>query len=143
MLILPVALTTAGAAAVINFWLGLRISRMRLSEKISVGDGGNARLLARMRAQLNFAEYVPIVLVLLALVELAAGTSLWLWAVAALFLLGRLLHAFGMDGWLAGRRLGILLTLLIMLGLAAYAIYLGAQAPKTPPATVFKIAPRA
>ncbi len=143
MLILPVALTTAGAAAVINFWLGLRISRMRLSEKISVGDGGNARLLARMRAQLNFAEYVPIVLVLLALVELAAGTSLWLWAVAALFLLGRLLHAFGMDGWLPGRRLGIMLTLLIMLGLAAYSIYLGAQASKAPPATVFKIAPRA
>jgi uncharacterized membrane protein YecN with MAPEG domain len=125
MFFLPIALVTAGAAALLNFWLGLRVSRLRMSEKIMVGDGGNPRLLARMRAQLNFAEYAPLVLILIALVELARGTQAWLWGVALLFIVGRVLHAFGMDGWKPGRMIGIALTMLTMLGLAAYAVYLG------------------
>ncbi|MET0308058.1 MAG: MAPEG family protein, partial [Sphingomonas sp.] len=95
-MLLPVALTTTGAAAVINLWLGVRVSRTRMVEKVSVGDGGNPRLIARMRAQLNFAEYTPIVLILIALIEFGAGSQLWLWAAAALYLLGRLLHPIGM-----------------------------------------------
>jgi uncharacterized membrane protein YecN with MAPEG domain len=120
-LILPVALTTAGAAALLNIWLGIRISRMRLSQKISVGDGGNPMLAARMRAQLNFAEYAPIVLILIALIELGHGTSNWLWAVGAIFVIGRIFHAVGMDGWMAGRRIGIITTLLTLLGLGLFA----------------------
>lgn len=125
MFFLPIALVTAGAAALLNFWLGLRVSRLRISEKIMVGDGGNPRLLARMRAQLNFAEYAPLVLILIALVELARGTQTWLWGVALVFIVGRVLHAFGMDGWNPGRMIGIATTMLTMLGLAAYAVYLG------------------
>jgi uncharacterized protein len=125
MFFLPVALVTAGAAALLNFWLGLRISRLRISEKILVGDGGNPRLVARMRAQLNFVEYAPLVLILIALIELARGTQLWLWVVAALFIVGRVLHAFGMDGWRQGRMIGIAITMMAMLGLAGYAVYLG------------------
>ena len=125
MFFLPVALVTAGAAALLNFWLGLRIGRLRISEKIMVGDGGNPRLVARMRAQLNFAEYAPVVLILIALIELARGTQAWLWGLAAAFIVGRVLHAFGMDGWRQGRMIGIAITLLTMLGLAGYAVYLG------------------
>jgi uncharacterized protein len=125
MFFLPIALVTAGAAALINFWLGVRVSQVRLAEKVWVGDGGNARLSARMRAQLNFAEYTPIVLILVALVELARGTSSWLWVVAMLYIVGRILHPFGMDGWKLGRQAGIVITLLVMLGLGGYAAYLG------------------
>lgn len=125
MFFLPVALVTAGAAALLNFWLGLRVSRLRISEKILVGDGGNPRMIARMRAHLNFAEYAPLVLILIALIELARGTQLWLWVVAALFIVGRVLHAFGMDGWRQGRMIGIAITMLTMLGLAGYAVFLG------------------
>ena len=123
-MLLPVALTTAGAAGLINLWLGVRVSRIRIAEKILVGDGGNPRLIARMRAQLNFAEYTPIVLILLALVELARGGSIYLWVVALLYVVGRVLHAFGMDGWRPGRAVGIAITVLTMLGLAAYAVLL-------------------
>jgi uncharacterized membrane protein YecN with MAPEG domain len=140
MIILPVTLCTAGAAAVVNFWLGLRISRLRLAEKIFVGDGGDDRLVRRMRAQLNFAEYVPLTLILLALVELATGSSIWLWGVGALIILGRLLHAFGMDGWGLGRRIGIALTMLTMLGLAAMASMSASISRQ--PTTVFKIGPK-
>jgi len=126
-MLLPVALTTTGAAAIINLWLGVRVSRMRIAEKVSVGDGGNPKLIARMRAQLNFAEYTPIVLILIALIEFGAGTQLWLWAASALYLLGRLLHPIGMDGWMPARTVGIAITMLVMLGLGAYAIFLASQ----------------
>lgn len=126
-MLLPVALTTTGAAAIINLWLGVRVSRLRMSEKISIGDGGNPRLVARMRAQLNFAEYAPIVLILIALIEFGGGTQLWLWVTSAVFLLGRVLHGIGMDGWQPGRTIGILSTMIVMLGLAGYALFLAYQ----------------
>lgn len=125
MFFLPVALVTAGAAALINFWLGLRISQLRIAKKIMTGDGGDPRMIARMRAHLNFAEYAPLVLILIALVELARGTQTWLWVAAMVFVIGRILHAFGMDGWNLGRMIGILSTMLVMLGLGLYAAYLG------------------
>lgn len=121
MIILPIALTTAGAAALVNMWLGMRIGRVRQAEKISIGDGGNLRLIARMRAQLNFAEYVPLVLILIGLIELSSGSQLWLWIVSVLFILGRVLHGFGMDGWMPGRMIGTMTTMLTMVGLGIYA----------------------
>lgn len=120
-IILPVALATTAACALINLWLALRVGLVRRAEKISVGDGGSPKLTARMRAQLNFAEYAPLVLILIALIELAVGTVDWLWAVAAVFVVARILHPFGMDGWRPGRAIGILLTFVVLGGLALYA----------------------
>ena len=121
-MILPIALMSAGAAALVNMWLSWRIGQIRISEKISIGDGGNPRLVARMRAQLNFAEYVPVVLILIALVEAATGSSTWLGIVAAVFIAGRICHGVGMDGWMAGRTFGMATSSLIMIGLGIYAL---------------------
>lgn len=120
-IILPVALAAASACALINLWLAIRVGSVRRAERVLIGDGGNARLIARMRAQANFVEYAPMVLILIALIELAVGTETWLWAVAGLFVVGRILHPFGMDGWRIGRMIGALLTLATLLGLALYA----------------------
>ena len=78
-MILPITLTIAGAAAILHVWLSLRVSRLRRPLKIGVGDGGNEVLLRRMRAHGNFAENMPIFLILLGLLELATGGDLWLW----------------------------------------------------------------
>jgi uncharacterized membrane protein YecN with MAPEG domain len=122
MVMLPIALTTAGAAALVNFWLSWRIAQLRAAEDIWVGDGGHPRLTARMRAHLNFAEYTPVVLILIGLIEAARGTQLWLWIVAGLFIVGRVVHGVGMDGWRPGRMIGMAFTAPIMLGLAVYAV---------------------
>ncbi len=122
-MILPIALTTAAAAAIVNLWLGIRIGQVRTREKISIGDGGNDALIRRMRAQSNFVEFAPFVLILIGLIEMATGTSLWLWAASALFIIARIAHAFGMDGNDKARGFGILVTMLITLGLALYGAY--------------------
>jgi uncharacterized protein len=122
---LAISLVFAAGAAFINIWLALRCGSVRTKEKILHGDGGSTLLGRRMRAHANFAEFTPIVLILFILVEYTLGSSIWLWAVAALYLVGRVLHAIGMDAEHAGlpRMIGIVVTMLITLGLAITAAY--------------------
>ena len=121
---LTITLVAAAAAALINLWLVARVGRMRGTEKVSIGDGGNDRIIARMRAHANFVEYTPFVLILVGLIELARGPVLWLWIVVAVFMIGRVLHALGMDGLRSGRAIGTAITLLTLLVLALYALYI-------------------
>lgn len=135
-MILPITLTIAAAAALLNIWLAMRIGRLRMSKKVSIGHGGDALLETRMRAQANFGEYTPFVLILLALIELAKGSQTWLWLVAILYILARIAHAFGMERPAPNplRAGGAMITMLVLLGLAGYALsipYL-AKKPSTP-----------
>ena len=119
---LPITLILAGALALVNLWLSFRVGQVRRSEKVGLGDGGSDRVLRRMRAHANFAENAPIVLLLVLLLEFAAGTSVWLWVAAGLFLLARIAHGLGMDEGRPGRGVGTGLTLLLQLLLALWAI---------------------
>jgi uncharacterized membrane protein YecN with MAPEG domain len=124
MIILPISLTIAAAAALLNLWLSVRVGRVRTAEKVFIGDGGNEPLTRRMRAHSNFVENTAFVLILIALVELGVGSSIWLWAVGALYLVGRILHALGMDGMKGGRMIGTIVTMLTQLGLAGFALFI-------------------
>jgi uncharacterized protein len=122
-MILPTTLCLAAAAALVNFWLGMRCGKVRHSEKIGIGDGGNDLLIRRMRAQANFIEQAPITLILVALVEMAEKGGQWLAPAAALFVIGRICHAFGMDGnFNAGRPIGMLTAMLFQLVLVVVAV---------------------
>ena len=129
MAILPVTLAAAAAAAILNFWLALRVGAVRRAMRISVGDGGSEPLQRRMRAQANYVENTPFVLALIAVIELSGKGDPWLAYVAGLYFLGRIGHAFGMDGGSAqiGRMIGTIATLLVLLGLAVVAVLIGAR----------------
>ncbi len=122
MIILPISLTIAAGAALINLWLSMRVGRVRGQEKVWVGDGGNERVTRRMRAHSNFVENTAFVLILLALVELGLGSSVWLWGAGSLYLIGRVLHPLGMDGMMWARMAGTIITMLVQLGLAITAV---------------------
>jgi uncharacterized membrane protein YecN with MAPEG domain len=126
-MILPVTLTFAGVAALINLWLAIRCGQARTTEKVSIGDGGNEAVIRRMRAHANYIENTPFVLIMIAAVELAntpGAAPGWLWIVAGVYFLGRVAHGLGMDGGTLGkgRMVGTLITMLTLLGLAAYCI---------------------
>lgn len=123
---LPITLTIAGACALLSVWLAVRVSHLRRLRKVSIGDGGDERVAIRMRAHANFAEYAPILLILLAAIELAIGSSIWLWGVAILFVLARLAHPFGMERPAPNvlRMAGVGLTWLALLALGLWAITL-------------------
>jgi uncharacterized protein len=135
-IILPITLTAAAAAAIINLWLAIRCGRVRTTNKISIGDGGNESMVAAMRAHSNFVEYTPFFLVLVGAIELALGSPMWLWAISGLFLIARVLHGLGMTGAVkAGREIGILVTMLALLGLAGVAIAIPYFTPAKPTVT--------
>ena len=123
-MLLTTTLSLAAAAAVINFWLALRCGQVRAREKISIGTGGSELLERRMRAQLNFVENTPWVLLLIAGIELAGKGGAWLAPVGALFMLGRVAQGLGMDGtrFAVGRSIGTVITMLSQLGLAIVAV---------------------
>lgn len=86
----------AALLAILFIALSVRALRLRRHLKIAVGDAGNTQMLRAMRAHANFAEYVPMCLLLLALVELHGGRNPWVLRGLGLTLLaGRLSHAWG------------------------------------------------
>ena len=115
-MILPTTLCFAAAAALVNFWLGMRCGKVRAAEKVSFGDGGNEMLIRRMRAQANFIEQTPLTVILVGLVEMSGRGGQWLAPAAAIFILGRIAHGIGMDGnFKAGRPIGMLTAMLLQL----------------------------
>ena len=123
-MLLPTTLSLAAAAVIINIWLSIRCGKIRSTEKIGFGDGGNEAMIRRMRAQSNFIEQVPVTLVLIAAVEMAGKGGVWLAPVGGIFILGRVFHALGMDAtgpkW--GRGVGMLTSMVPQLGLAVVAV---------------------
>jgi uncharacterized protein len=125
MISLPITLTIAAGAALVNIWLMIRCGQARNKESVSVGDGGNEFVIRRMRAHANFVESAPFVLILIAALEATGGSPTWLWWVGIIYIFGRLAHGLGMDGGTfgKGRMVGTLITLLTLLGLAGFALW--------------------
>lgn len=119
---LPVTLTLSAVAAALSVWLMLRCGQARRKSGVSVGDGGDEFLIRRMRAHANFVETAPIVLILIAVIELAGGNHTALWGVGIAWAIGRVAHAFGMDGNTAARAAGTATTALTLLGMALWAL---------------------
>ncbi len=83
----------AGILALIFVALSVRVIGMRRAARVAFGDGGDRRLLRRLRAHGNFAEYVPLGLILLGLAELQSMPGWMLHAIGLPLLLGRAAHA--------------------------------------------------
>lgn len=124
-MLLTTTLCFAAAAVLVGIWLAMRIGSLRGKEKVSVGDGGSESLMRRMRAQANFVEQTPLTVILVALVELAGKGGTWLSIGCALFIIGRIAHAFGMDSdtsFKPGRPIGMLTAMLFQLVLIVVAV---------------------
>ena len=127
-MIMPVTLSAFAAAAFLTMWMMIRCGRVRMSAKILHGDGGDALLTQRMRAQLNFVESAPFILGMIALVEASGKGGMWLPWVAAIYIIARISHVFGMDRADANpmRAGGVMVTMLTLAGLAIYCVLIAA-----------------
>lgn len=94
MKILPIY---AALLTLLYLALSIRTVRARRRARVAVGDGGNPQLLRAMRVHANFAEYVPLALLLLALLELRSAPAWLLHGLGLLLLLARLAHAYGVS----------------------------------------------
>jgi uncharacterized protein len=69
--------------ALLGLVLWFRVSMMRADLKVSIGDAGDPVLHERIRQHGNFIEWVPWVLLLMALAEGNGAGALWLHAAGA------------------------------------------------------------
>lgn len=77
--------------------LSINVIRTRRREKIGLGSGGNRAVERAMRVHANFAEYVPLALLLLLILEQSGGNKLLLHGLFLVLLAGRLIHAWGVS----------------------------------------------
>jgi len=77
--------------------LSLAVIGLRRKNKVGLGSGGHEDLERAIRTQGNFAEYVPLGVILIACLELN-GAPWWLVVIPGISLIiGRLIHAKGMN----------------------------------------------
>ena len=118
----------AGLNAFVLIGLAVQTGRIRQQAKVSIGDGGNPRLIRVMRGHANAIETVPVALILLLAIALLGAPA---WAIHVLGLaltVGRVLHALHFaaadaPGWQRGAGAG--LSFLVMLVAGAWAILAG------------------
>ncbi|TDU31084.1 hypothetical protein DFR24_0442 [Panacagrimonas perspica] len=109
----------AGLLALLFVVLSMRVIVRRRDGKISLGDGGDAEMQRRIRGHGNFSEYVPLALLLIALIEIGGASSIWvLHALGMTLFIARLLHGYALSfstQFFIGRFLGTILTFLVLI----------------------------
>lgn len=117
----------AGLNVLVTFALSFMVGIQRMRAKVVFGAGaaGDTPLQRAIRAHGNNIEYVPLILVLIALLEMT-GQPVWLiHTLGAGLFVGRVAHGVGLSlsaGSSAGRGVGVLLTWIAMLVAAVWAI---------------------
>jgi uncharacterized membrane protein YecN with MAPEG domain len=116
--------TYAAVLAIVYILLSAWVVRGRFAFQVLHGDGGNRDMLRRMRAHANFAEYVPLALLLIALVEMRGGAPTTMHCLLAPLTVARIAHPFGMTAapnsirQYGMRGLPVIVTLLVILSTA-------------------------
>lgn len=132
-MVLTVTLATGAACVLFYLLLSVRVVAGRSHSRYAISATPNAELLVRIRTHANFAEYVPLALLMLGLLELGGIAALWLWALGGTLLVSRALHAYGLprtspNPW---RLMGVLGTFGVLLAealLAGHLLWLHASA---------------
>jgi len=77
--------------------VAINVTRERIRNKVSFGDGGAPALQRAIRVQANAVEYIPIMMLLLVAGELIGLGESWLHGLGLVFSASRVLHAAGMS----------------------------------------------
>ncbi|MGX5913591.1 MAPEG family protein [Aliidiomarina sp. Khilg15.8] len=105
--------------------LSFRIIRLRWVERVGIGTGTSQPLEVAVRIHGNFAEYVPLGLILIGLMEMS-GAPMWvLYSMGGLLFVARIFHAIGLTksiGVSIYRTIGVLGTFAMLILSAGYLV---------------------
>ena len=117
-----------GLLALIYAALALEVARLRRGNRVLFGDGENVRLRSAIRAHANFVEYVPIIALLVAMLEMSGGSATRVHILMGALLVARLLHPLGMYSkpgtwqFSSGRVGGIMITISVLIAAALFSL---------------------
>jgi uncharacterized membrane protein YecN with MAPEG domain len=86
----------AAVLALIFVALTMWVSAARFRFRVNHGDGGNTELQRRIRSHANFAEFVPLILILVALLEAGGAARFTIHALLLPLVIARIMHPIGM-----------------------------------------------
>ncbi len=136
---LQITSVAAALLALIYAVLTFRVGQARGQAGASLGDGSGGvikrgqehtvPLLVASRSHANFAEFVPLALILLGLAEHGHAPHFFVLALAVMLVVGRAVHPFGMAGGTLGalRGVGALLTVVTIVAAAIELLLLAAR----------------
>lgn len=121
----PITMLFAGLLTLLYFVLSVNIIRLRWRDRVGIGTGESKDLEVAVRIHGNFAEYVPLSLILLLLMEWHGAASGLLYALGGILFVARICHALGLTmsigpSW--ARTVGVLGTFSVLLMQAGYLI---------------------
>ena len=101
-------------------YLSARVGSARSKHKVNLGDGDNTEMAKAIRTQGNYIEYAPAALVGLVMLAVLGANVLLVHVLGAFFFFARIAHllGLGLGAWSKGRFIGILCTMLALLGTA-------------------------
>lgn len=105
---LPITGLYAGIAGLMLIGLAVWVIRQRVRARVGLFDGGDDTLGRIIRIHGNFTEYVPLALLLMALVEASAAPAGALHALGVGLIGGRVVHAAALFRSAGGSRLRVL-----------------------------------
>jgi hypothetical protein len=92
-----IAAVYASLLALMYVFLSIRIIGLRRGKKIAIGSGADRQLERAIRVHSNFAEYAPLALLLILMLELQSAHKILLVFLGLLLFVGRIVHAYGVS----------------------------------------------
>ena len=113
-----------GVLALLYAALAIQVARLRQRDRAAFGDNGSVELRTAIRVHANFAEYVPIITLMVAFLEMSGLPTMRVHLLMGTLLLSRLLHPLGMYAkpntlqFRIGRVGGITITFFVLISCA-------------------------
>ena len=113
--------------------LAIQVARLRQRDRASFGDNGSLQLRSAIRAHANFVEYVPIITLMVAMLEMSGLAAMWVHLLMGALLVSRLLHPLGMYAahntlqFRIGRVCGITITFVLLIACAVMILWRAAM----------------
>ncbi len=126
---LPVTAFVAAICAIMLLITAIDTVRHRMRAKAPFGHNDDPKLISAARSHGNLAEHAPIVILLLAFLEMSRASHVLLMSIGALFLAGRVAHIIGLYAPMSTkpplpRSIGVLVTWLTLALLSCWTLWM-------------------
>ena len=126
---LPVTAFVSAICAIMLLITAIDTVRHRMRAKAPFGYNDDPKLISAARSHGNLAEHAPIVILLLAFLEMSRANHIALMAVGAFFLAGRVAHIIGLYAPMSSkpplpRSAGVIATWLTLAMLSGWTLWM-------------------